>query len=134
MRPSTLVALVFAGLVQSAPLPQQHIDASIPAAAHSNMLSTPATVTDADILPKLIHQFADALSAYEQQYDSTTTTGQAPNVVKRSEPEPDAAETEADPELVTLRKRQQWPGFVKQIAQRIAGVISNSILGMIGSA
>lgn len=132
MRPSTLVALVFAGLVQAAPLPQQLTDSSIPASPTSNVLSAPASVSDSDSFPKLLHEFAEALSTYEHQYASTTTTGQAPIVVKRSEP--DATQAEADPELVTLSKRQQWPGFVKQIAQRIAGVVSNSILGMIGSA
>jgi hypothetical protein len=38
-------------------------------------------------------------------------------------------------QTVVLAKRQpKWPGFIVDIAQKIAGVITNSILGMLGSA
>jgi hypothetical protein len=133
MRPSTLVALLFAGLVQAAPLPQQHAEASMPAAVPPTAHTTSSSANEEYMIPKLIHRFANAINTFEHQFASTTTTDKAPIVVKRSEPV--AGQTEAQPEFVTLAKRQpKWPGFIVDIAQKIGGAISNSILGMLGSA
>jgi hypothetical protein len=134
MRPSTLVALLFAGLVQAAPLPQQHSVAAMPSDVYSTTYTTSAaTFEEDDVFPQLIRHLSDSMTTYVPQYASTTTTGKAPIVVKRSEPI--VAQYEPRPEFVTLNKRQpKWPGFIVEIAQRIAGVISNSILGMLGSA
>ena len=64
---------------------------------------------------------------------SLTTPG-IPLIAKRDTPIVVESSDAPGTEKVTLSKRQKWPGFVVEIAQKVAGIITNSILAQLGSA